>query len=288
LFPLTAQRRSGAAGRQCGGVGAGAAATIGGVSGPSMPHRLDRSSPLPLWAQLADDLVARLQAGQFGERFPTEHELGAEYGVSRHTVRDAVRRLREDGLLSAERGRGTFVRPGRIDQPLGAIYSLFREVEARGMQQTSRVRALDVRTDDDVCARLRLPEGTDLVFLERLRLADEEPLALDRVWLQRPLGDPLIGADLHHTGVYDVLAAASGVRLTGGRERIGAVVPTGEERALLGTGPDVAALTIERTGELDGEPVEWRTTLVRGDRFAVTAEWTARHGYHMEVTVPRV
>ena len=252
------------------------------------PHRLDRSSPLPLWAQLADDLVARLEAGDFGERFPTEHDLGAEYGVSRHTVRDAVRRLREDGLLSAERGRGTFVRPGRIDQPLGALYSLFREVEARGMEQTSQVRVLEVRVDDDVVARLRLPAGTEFVFLERLRLADDEPLALDRVWLVRPVGDPLIGADLHHTGVYDVLAASSGIRLTGGRERISAVIPTGEERAVLGTGPDVAALAIERTGELDGEPVEWRTTLVRGDRFTVTAEWTTRRGYRMDVTVPRM
>jgi GntR family transcriptional regulator len=257
------------------------------VTGPPTPARLDRSSALPLWAQLADDLVARLEGGDFGERFPTEHELGAEYGVSRHTVRDAVRRLREDGLLSAERGRGTFVQPGRIDQPLGALYSLFREVEARGMEQTSQVRVLDVRTDDDVAARLRLPQGAGFVFLERLRLADDEPLALDRVWLQRPLGDPLVGADLHHTGVYDVLAAASGVRLTGGRERISAVIPTGEERSLLGTGPDIAALSIERTGELDGEPVEWRTTLVRGDRFAVTAEWTTRRGYRMDVTVPR-
>jgi GntR family transcriptional regulator len=249
---------------------------------------LDRSSALPLWAQLADDLVRRLESGDLGERFPTESELCAAYGVSRHTVRDALRRLREDGLLSAERGRGTFVRRNRIDQPLGALYSLFREVEARGMAQTSQVLALDVRTDAAVAARLRLAPGTELVHLERLRLADDEPLAVDRVWLLRPLGDPLLDADLHRTGVYDVLAAANGVRLTGGRERISAVVPTPAERQLLGTPPQVAALAIERTGELDGEPVEWRTTLVRGDRFAVVAEWTTRRGYRMDVTVPRV
>lgn len=257
---------------------------------PAAARSLDRSSALPLWAQLANDLVTRLESGEFSDRFPTEHELVAQYGVSRHTVRDALRRLRDDGLLSAERGRGTFVRPGRIDQPIGAIYSLFREVESRGMAQTSQVRALEVRSDPDVVRRLRLPEGSELVFLERLRLADGEPLALDRVWLQRPLGDPLLDADLHHTGVYDVLAAATGVRLNGGRERIQAVVPSPDERELLGLGdaPDVAALSIERTGELDDLPVEYRTTLVRGDRFAVVAEWTTRRGYKMDLALPRV
>lgn len=251
---------------------------------------LDRSSALPLWAQLADDLVARLEAGDFSSRFPTEHELVAQYGVSRHTVRDALRRLRDDGLLSAERGRGTFVRPGRIDQPLGAIYSLFREVEARGMVQTSQVRALDVRTDPEVAHRLRLPENAELVYLERLRLADSEPLAIDRVWLQRTVGEPLLHADLGRTGVYDVLAESTGVRLTGGRERIHAVVPSPDERELLGIAdaPGVAGLAIERTGELDDQPVEYRTTLVRGDRFAVVAEWTTRRGYRMDLAVPRV
>jgi GntR family transcriptional regulator len=260
------------------------------VTPPSQSHALDRTSALPLWAQLADNLVRRLEGGDFAERFPTEHELVAEYGVSRHTVRDALRRLREDGLLSAERGRGTFVQRGRIDQPLGALYSLFREVESRGMAQTSEVLALDVRTDESVSGRLRLPADSELVYLERLRLADDEPLAIDRVWLQRPLGDPLLVADLHRTGVYDVLAEATGVRLTGGRERISAVVPSAAEREQLGLAgdPEVAALAIERTGELEGEPVEWRTTLVRGDRFAVVAEWTTRRGYRMDVTVPRV
>jgi len=251
---------------------------------------LDRSSALPLWAQLADDLVARLDSGGFGDRFPTEHELVAQYGVSRHTVRDALRRLRDDGLLSAERGRGTFVQRGRIDQPVGAIYSLFREVEARGMVQTSTVRVLEVRTDPEVARRLHQEPDAELVFLERVRLADGEPLAIDRVWLRRPLGDPLLTADLGRTGVYDVLAQATGVRLNGGRERIGAVVPTDDEREQLGLAgaPDVAALAIERTGELDDAPVEYRTTLVRGDRFAVVAEWTTRSGYRMDLAVPRV
>src|SRR5215813_15590435 len=85
---------------------------------------LDRRGQLPLWAQLRADLRRRLDAGAFDEEFPGELALVAEYGVSRHTVRSALRDLRAEGIVVAERGR----RPRRashdlITQPLGALYS---------------------------------------------------------------------------------------------------------------------------------------------------------------------
>ena len=70
---------------------------------------LDRSNPLPLWAQLESDLKRRLDAGEFDERFPTDHELVQQYDVSRHTVREAIGHLNRSGILRRERGRGTVV-----------------------------------------------------------------------------------------------------------------------------------------------------------------------------------
>lgn len=67
------------------------------------PQPLVRSASRPLWAQLRDDLMARLGAGEFAAAFPGELALTAEYGVSRHTVREALRRLRADGLVAADR-----------------------------------------------------------------------------------------------------------------------------------------------------------------------------------------
>ena len=92
---------------------------------------LDRTSPVPLWAQLEAELRRRLVAGEFTQRFPTDRELVDTYKVSRHTARDAVDRLCTDGLLERRRGRGTFIRP-EFERPAGAIYSLFRAVEALG------------------------------------------------------------------------------------------------------------------------------------------------------------
>ena len=115
--------------------------------------------------------------------------------MSRHTVRDALRRLREDGVLEPARGRGTRIHLPEIEQPVGALYSLFRVVKSHGLEQRSVVRALDVQTDARAARRLQLPEDTELVYLERLRIAGGEPLALAHVWLPRDVAEALLDAD---------------------------------------------------------------------------------------------
>jgi len=246
------------------------------------PSPLDRASPVPLWAQLQDDLCKRLETGEFADTFPAEMALVAQYGVSRNTVREAMRRLRTQGVVVAARGkRPRLAAETEIEQPLGALYSLFASVEASGLEQRSVVRALDVRTDGKAAEHLGCSQTTSLFHLERLRLAGGEPLALDRVWMPIEVGAKLLDVDFSHTGFYDELLSRAGVALTGGREQIRAVVPGDDDRSVLQLGPDVAALAIDRLGCARGEPVEWRHTLVRGDRFSVLAEFSARDGYQL-------
>lgn len=243
---------------------------------------LDRGRGQPLWAQLLEDLVRRLEANAFRDHFPSEHELVGEYDVSRHTVREALRRLRESGAIRSNRGRLTVTRQASVEPPLGALYSLFREVESRGMEQRSVVRDRGVRTDPAAAAMLELAEDAELVYIERLRLSDGEPLAWDRAWLPVAIARPLLEADLTHSGLYDELRRA-GTVLTGGREHIEAVVPDAEQRTLLGVRRGVAALAIDRLGCMQGRPVEWRRTLVRGDRFGLNAEWSATKSYRLDI-----
>ena len=239
-------------------------------------QRLARSSDVPLWAQLLADLRVRLAAGEFAEEFPGELALVDEYGVSRHTVREALRRLRAEGRVTAARGRKPRLAPVEVEQQLGALSSLFAAVEAAGLEQRSIVRALDVRRDGVIATRLLLEESAPLVYLERVRLAGEEPLAVDRVWLPADIAEPLLTVDFTHTALYAELLAHCGLRLTGGREQVRAVMPLRGERALLHVPAGVALLAVERTGCLDGRPVEYRQTFVRGDRFAVTAQYDGR------------
>lgn len=258
-------------------------------SGPVPPggRRLVRGTGVPLWQQLQADLTRRLDAGEFRQAFPGELALRDEYGVSRQTVREALRRLRQAGAVTAARGRSPRVAaPVEIEQPLGALYSLFTAVEAAGLPQVSVVRVLDLRADGVVAQHLGLEGSTPLLHLERLRLAGGEPLAIDRVWLPAGIAAPLLDADFTRTGLYEELASRCGVRLTGGREVLRAVVPTANERELLDIDERTAAFGVDRLGRADGAAVEWRHTLVRGDRFGVTAEFSGRHGYQLAVGRP--
>jgi len=94
----------------------------------------------------------------------------------------------------------------------------------------------------------------------------------------------VLNVDFTNAGFYDELAARTGIRLTGGQEHIHTVVPTRGERALLDLGPGIAAFAIDRLGRVKGKPVEWRHTLVRGDRFSVVAEFSAGAGYRLDVS----
>jgi GntR family transcriptional regulator len=252
------------------------------VTGPD-PSHLDRSSPMPLWAQLLADLRTRLDRGDFEETFPAESDLVESYGVSRNTVREALRRLRTEGTVVAERGRRPRLAGSvEIEQPIGALYSLFSSVEQAGLEQRSVVLALDVRRDAGVAKRLDLQRSTRLLFLERIRFAAGEPLAIDQVWFPADLAEGLLDVDFTHTGFYDELASRTGMRLTGGRETIRAQLPSARERKALAIDSSIAVFAIDRLGLTRLRPVEWRQTKVRGDKFSVLAEFSAGLGYRVD------
>lgn len=238
---------------------------------------LDPASDRPLWQQVLDDLERRLAQGEFGERFPTDRELVDHYGVSRQTVREATQRLKARGLIERVRGRGSVVRPQAIVPALGTLYSLFRAVEAEGMVQSSEVLSIGLRADAEVAEALEQPADAELFHLERLRLADGEPLALDTVWLRADLGRPLLDVDFGRTAVYDELAE-TGVVLTRGEELVTPLLPDEDLCDVLGLGEREAVLRVERRAWVGDDPVELRVTLVRGARFALRATWPADGG----------
>ncbi len=236
---------------------------------------LDRNDPLPLWAQLEADLRRRLQAGEFAERFPTDLELTEGYEVSRHTVREAVRHLNKTGLLRRERGRGTVVDQTEFEQSLGTLYSLFQSVESAGVDQTSEVLALEIVSDADAAVQLEVPADTELVFIERLRMAGGSPLAIDRAWLPLDVAEPLLRVDFSHTALYDELDKIGVLRPDQGWERLTPLVPPAEDRRRLQLEENEAAFFLERLGKQGQHAIEWRTTTIRGDRYRFVAEWSA-------------
>jgi GntR family transcriptional regulator len=236
---------------------------------------LDRQSPMPLWAQLEAELRRRLDSGEFDVgSFPTDLALTETYGVSRHTVREAVRQLNRTGLLKRERGRGTVVNRSEFEQTLGTLYSLFQSVESAGVDQTSEVLALETVIDPPAANHLQIDEDSELILLARLRLAGGAPLALDRAWLPYGIGAPLLEVDWSHTALYAELERLGTRPPNQGWERLTPIVPTPSDRELLGLRRGDAAFFLERLGISNGTPIEWRTTIIRGDRFRFVNDWS--------------
>lgn len=236
---------------------------------------LDRNVSQPLWAQLEHELRRRMELGHFVDRFPTDRELMEIYCVSRHTARHAVSQLGADGILRRSRGIGTSVDPRTFERSLGALYSLFQVVEESGVPQRSEVRTLARVRDADAAVRLGRHPDTELVYIDRVRFAGDEPLALDRIWLPSEIAEPLLDADFTRTSLYNELERTIGKRPNEGWERIHPSIPTPDERKCLDLDEGEAVFSVERLGTHNGEPLEWRVTTIRGGRFTFVADWTA-------------
>lgn len=227
----------------------------------------------PKWREISDDLRRRLATGEFDQRFPTDRELVVEYDVSRHTVREAVRSLTDEGLVTRRRGRGSYRTPRSFSQPTGALYSLFQSVEESGAVQTSVVISQEAARNERAAKILDLPIDSELFYLERTRLADGLPLALDHVWLPMALAAPLMEANFSHTALYEELRSRCGIVPERGVEQSRPITLDRDSALRLGLSPGDAAFEIDRRTTSGGRALEWRVSIVRGDRFAFRAEW---------------
>lgn len=251
---------------------------IGDYGGGVTTRALNRTDPMPLWAQLVSDLRRRIQAGEFADRMPTDHDLTDSYEVSRHTVREAIRRLQDEGVVERRQGSGTFLREVAFEQTLNEIYSLFRSVEAEGIEQHSTVLSQELRTSPLVADRLEVPAERELFYLERIRYAGDLPLAVDRAYLPMPMASPLLEVDFRHTALYDELGRKCGLRPERGVERLHPVIPSPADRKALDMGEGQPALEIVRMTHSAGRPLEHRTTVMRGDRYSFRVEWQNKAG----------
>lgn len=244
-----------------------------------MTVALDPRDPTPLWAQLAAMLRRRLADGTYSEGFPTEMELVAGFGVSRATVREAIRRLREEGLLDTRRGSGTFVVRRRLEESVIGSLGLARSLRAAGHEEESTVLRLEEGAAGEVAAVLKLKPKAPVVWLERLRHADGTVLALERSALVLPRAVPkLDAADLERGSLYEVLAERCGIEIIGASEQVRAVTANEEEERLLELEPGEGVFEVERVSYGQSAPVEWRRSLLRGSAFVFSAGWGLRPG----------
>ncbi|MDT0609098.1 GntR family transcriptional regulator [Streptomyces lancefieldiae] len=237
---------------------------------------IDRSSPVPLYFQVAQQLQRLIETGTLapGTRLENEIALADKFGLSRPTMRQAIQHLVDKGLLARKRGVGTQVVNNRVRRQI-ELTSLFEDLKRDGRRPRTDVLSMQtVPASDEVAAALGIEPGAPTMAMRRLRYADDEPIAL----LQNHLPADLLTLtedDLTERGLYELLKRA-GISLRTARQNIGARRASAAEARLLGEGRSVTLLTMERTVQGDaGRPVEFGSHLYRASRYSFEMTLTA-------------
>jgi GntR family transcriptional regulator len=229
---------------------------------------VDRSSPVPLYYQIAQYLEAAIDSGAIppGTRLDNELQLAAELGLSRPTVRRAIQYLVEKGLVVRKRGIGTKVVHTRVKRAI-ELTSLYDDLSRTGQVPTTTVLAN--RTEPApaaVASALNVAEGTAVIALDRLRYAQAEPIARLRNYLPTTMRELTTDA-LQETGLYQ-LFRAHGIQLHAAIQTIGARTADAAEARLLGEPKGAPLLTMERvTYDDHGSVVEYGTHIYRASRY---------------------
>jgi GntR family transcriptional regulator len=227
--------------------------------------------PVPLHHQVYLDLRASLDRSEWrsGDRLPTERDLAARYGCSLITVRRALTELAREARIERTRGRGTFVTKPSIRLDLGGTLSFAEEMVDQGLTPGTRlVASRGESAGSAVAAALGIEPGAPTLYVERLRVADEDPLLLEQVHLPADRFPGLLSADLERNSLYDLLASRYGTLVARARETFLPVSLPAREARLLGQEPHRLALLVEGVAYTgNGVPVEYARTYVRGDRM---------------------
>lgn len=259
-----------------------------------MPDRdtVDRRSPMPLYFQLARLLIDDINSGrwQAGERLPSESEICDRYGVSRATVRQALLRLENEGMIQRLKGRGTFIADARhrswlVQSSEGFFHD---EVGRFGLNVTSRV----LRTELTPLPRwatkaLSLRDDAEGVVLERLRFIDGNVALHVTDYLPSVYAAAALSLQHRPGSLYDRLREEAGVAVHGGRRIIEATRAAADIAKLLEVGPRTPLLLVESVSwDVRLEPFHCYHSWLRTDRLPVEIEVTRSHPNGAPLSAP--
>jgi GntR family transcriptional regulator len=226
---------------------------------------------LPLYAQVENVIIDRISDGSLlpGARLPSEDDLVQEYAVSRTTIRAAIQSLVQRGLVEIRRGKGTFVTQPKITQELTELTGFVEDMQALGRHAKAKVLDQRIVAANQVVARqLALAQGTPVVRIQRVRLADAIPLSFDETYLPKQLGEKVMADNLETEPIFSLLEQKYRTPLVEAEYRLEAVCadPTVATALCIDVGSPI--FLIERTSYSTGHrPVDYEKLHYRGDQI---------------------
>lgn len=241
---------------------------------------LSRSSAGTLYHQLLGVLRGRIESGEIGvgDRLPSEADLVSDFGVSRTTARRALDELRRQGLVRREPGRGTFLASPRLQSNLAYLHSFSEEIVRWGYTPGARLLLREERkADENVAGRLEIELGEEVLFVRRLRLADERPIFVCDSHLPVTRFPELKDADYAAVSLTRLIEERTGQEIEHSRQWIGAATATSDVAGLLEIPAGVPVLKVRRiTVVTDDVPIEFVEAHFHPERYQHYNELTTR------------
>lgn len=236
---------------------------------------LDKQSHIPMYVQIEEVLKRRIKGGEFsiGTAIPSERDLTELFGVSRMTVRQSITNLVNEGLLHREKGRGTFVASPKVEQPLNGLTSFTEDMKVRGLVPSNKIiNFVKELPERDIAEELQLDAGEEVFTVERIRYANDKPMALERTYLPVKLFPSLSERELAGS-LYSMIEQEQRLAISHASQRMEASLVKKEEASLLEIGMPAPILMIERVSYLsNGVPFEVVRSMYRADRYKFITE----------------
>jgi GntR family transcriptional regulator len=196
------------------------------------------------------------------------------------TIRQAISELVNEGILERRKGIGTFVAPPKLEQPLNSLTSFTEDMAQRGMKAGNRIVSFrETLPDPTIRKALGLSAGEKVFECVRLRLADEEPMALEMSTLVADSCPGLQREDLENQSLYKLLAERWGVEMDYARQTVEPTLAPPYEASLLHVAPGAPLLLMHRiTYDASGRAFEHVKSLYRGDRYKLVTELRRKPG----------
>lgn len=230
---------------------------------------LDRSGPIPLYFQIAQRIEKAILNGNLpaGARLENEVSLAERLGLSRPTIRRAIQDLVDKGLLVRRRGIGTQVVHGQVTRGV-ELTSLYEDLSRSGQKPTTKILEYKtVKADSKIAEKLGIETGSDVLYMRRLRFADNVAVSIMENWLPNEFLD-ISEIELSEHGLYQILRSR-GITIRVAKQRIGARKASQRESTDLEIEKQASLLTMDRTAyDNSGRAVEFGHHCYRPDLYS--------------------
>ncbi|WP_182199674.1 GntR family transcriptional regulator [Paraliobacillus salinarum] len=236
---------------------------------------INKNSKIPIYYQLENLIRTQIEQRELlpGDALPSERMYAETYDISRMTVRQAINNLAIEGLITRQKGKGTFVAEKKFQQALQGLTGFSEDMFARGLQPSNRIIHLEeIEATPMIAAKLMISVGEPVLVSERLRLADQAPISLETIYTPTKIVDKETFSNIK-ISFYQYIEQQLGYEIAHAAQEIESSLATPYEQKHLKLKKGDPVLYMRRTTFLsNGKPFEYVTSAYRADKYIFTLQ----------------